>query len=174
MIGDSLNDIKAAKDAGVHAIGVSYGYGSLESLSSADYVIQSLSELPLLLNNPTQLLDRRNEPRRKVPTAYQEYIEIKVKIADEYIPIKLLDYSEHGIKIECPVPFDPDTERLCTIGLPRSISKEIPMTLLIRHCTEKNEKYFIGTQIKEVGNELWFKVFNKTLEFIAEREGILY
>lgn len=47
MIGDSINDIRAARAAGVRAVGLSYGYNHGEPIEYAnpDLVVSSLSEL---------------------------------------------------------------------------------------------------------------------------------
>jgi len=52
MVGDSINDIAAGKAAGMVTIGCTFGYGDLEEIGDADYLIDSLPELlelPLLL-----------------------------------------------------------------------------------------------------------------------------
>lgn len=51
-VGDGVSDMLAGKAAGVHAvIGITQGFGSREALEAngADYIIDSLSELPSLL-----------------------------------------------------------------------------------------------------------------------------
>ncbi len=52
MIGDSLNDIHAAKAAGTLSCGVAYGFGSAEELRSADpdFLIESSHELMTLFS----------------------------------------------------------------------------------------------------------------------------
>jgi len=51
MLGDSVNDVQAARAAGFHIICVSYGYNHGEDIRDAqpDAVIDSFSELPQLL-----------------------------------------------------------------------------------------------------------------------------
>jgi phosphoglycolate phosphatase len=52
MVGDSINDIAAGKAAGMITIGCTFGYGDMEEIGDADYLIDSLPELlelPLLL-----------------------------------------------------------------------------------------------------------------------------
>lgn len=51
MVGDSLSDIRAARQAGVKSIAVSWGHQSLEMLIRAapDYLVHSPQELPELL-----------------------------------------------------------------------------------------------------------------------------
>jgi len=45
IVGDSMNDILAGKNAGVATVGCSYGYGNASELADADYHIASLPEL---------------------------------------------------------------------------------------------------------------------------------
>ncbi|WP_133150260.1 HAD-IA family hydrolase, partial [Vibrio breoganii] len=51
MIGDSKNDILAAKNAGVMSVALPYGYNHGEPIeqSNPDHLIQDLSQLPELL-----------------------------------------------------------------------------------------------------------------------------
>ena len=50
LVGDSRYDIEAGKGAGVTTVGVTYGYGALEQIEGADYVIDSFATLPGLLD----------------------------------------------------------------------------------------------------------------------------
>jgi phosphoglycolate phosphatase len=45
MVGDSINDMKAGKAAGVFTIGCDYGYGAREELELADVIVGSFPEL---------------------------------------------------------------------------------------------------------------------------------
>ena len=49
MIGDSLNDIRAAQGAGIAAIAITHGYGADMTQSGADATISGFSDLPLTL-----------------------------------------------------------------------------------------------------------------------------
>ena len=51
MVGDRMHDIRAARQNGMAAAGVTYGYGTQEELIAAepDYMIHSLAELPALM-----------------------------------------------------------------------------------------------------------------------------
>jgi phosphoglycolate phosphatase len=50
MVGDSKFDVEAGKRAGVKTIAVTYGYGEKRDLLEADYVIDSIDALPLILD----------------------------------------------------------------------------------------------------------------------------
>ena len=51
MVGDSANDVRAARSAGFRAVAVSYGYGDALELATAgpDVVLESLMQLPAWL-----------------------------------------------------------------------------------------------------------------------------
>ncbi|HEX8960494.1 MAG TPA: HAD-IA family hydrolase [Geobacteraceae bacterium] len=45
MVGDSINDVAAGKGAGVITVGCAYGYGDVDELAGADFLVTALSEL---------------------------------------------------------------------------------------------------------------------------------
>ncbi len=45
MIGDAATDISAAKEVGISAVGVSWGYSPASTLSNADFIANSVDEL---------------------------------------------------------------------------------------------------------------------------------
>lgn len=51
MVGDSELDIAAGKGAGVRTVGVTYGYRDRSYLSSADVIIDSIDELPAIIES---------------------------------------------------------------------------------------------------------------------------
>lgn len=50
MVGDSINDIKAGKSAGVLTIGCEFGYGTAAELADADRTVATLSQVVALLS----------------------------------------------------------------------------------------------------------------------------
>lgn len=56
MVGDSMTDVEAARRAGLGVVGVPYGYnhGDAEFWTAPDVMIQSLGELPALLEGNKQ------------------------------------------------------------------------------------------------------------------------
>jgi phosphoglycolate phosphatase len=55
MVGDSINDMRAGKAAGVFTIGCSYGYGSREELELADCIVSSFPELLQTLDQQAEV-----------------------------------------------------------------------------------------------------------------------
>jgi phosphoglycolate phosphatase len=51
MVGDRAQDINGARRNGLHAVGVTYGFGTVEELTAAapDHLVHCLSEIPALL-----------------------------------------------------------------------------------------------------------------------------
>lgn len=51
MVGDRAQDIDGARQNGLYAVGVTYGFGSMEELSAAgpDHLVRCASEIPALL-----------------------------------------------------------------------------------------------------------------------------
>jgi phosphoglycolate phosphatase-like HAD superfamily hydrolase len=50
MVGDSINDIRAGKSAGVLTIGCEFGYGTDDELKDADGIISSLPQVVQFLS----------------------------------------------------------------------------------------------------------------------------
>lgn len=50
MVGDSINDIKAGKSAGVLTIGCTFGYGTSDELKDADGTVSSLRQIVTFLS----------------------------------------------------------------------------------------------------------------------------
>jgi phosphoglycolate phosphatase len=53
MVGDRAQDINGARQNGLYAVAVTYGFGSLEELTAAgpDHLVDCASEIPALLPN---------------------------------------------------------------------------------------------------------------------------
>jgi phosphoglycolate phosphatase len=52
MVGDTAGDVDTGRRNAMSTVGVAYGYGSREELSSADVVCESAAELMGLLRGP--------------------------------------------------------------------------------------------------------------------------
>ena len=59
MVGDRYHDIAAAAENGILSVGCRYGYGDEQELAGADFIIESPSDLPMIISeledNPISL-----------------------------------------------------------------------------------------------------------------------
>ena len=62
MVGDSINDIRAGKDAGITTIGCTWGYGGPDELDDADYLAGSLAEVAEVLGEKSTPSPPRPSP----------------------------------------------------------------------------------------------------------------
>ncbi|MBN1857895.1 HAD hydrolase-like protein, partial [Candidatus Bipolaricaulota bacterium] len=51
MIGDRYHDLEAGRSTGCTVVAASYGYGSAEEMSSADYHLARIDDLPALVSS---------------------------------------------------------------------------------------------------------------------------
>lgn len=169
IVGDSNYDISAGKGAGIRTIAVTYGYKEKAELKDADYMINSLKELLPLLYESGDMPERRKEKRHPVPDIYQRYIGLKISVSEELIPVSLLDFSEHGIRLKSPIPFNIGDLIGCIISVPKSLTKDIAFKGRVRHYFEEDGYFIVGMNIEEVQDEVWFRIFKRVHDFISEK-----
>ncbi len=121
-------------------------------------------------------MERRKEKRHTVPELYREYVTFKIKYGSEFIDADLLDFSPFGIKIRVPSAIAADTTIDCFIGIPRSLTREVPFRTKVKYCIPdgRGGKYLVGTEIIETGNRIWLDLFLKIHDFIKERIGEIF
>ena len=116
----------------------------------------------------------RREQRHPVPTVYQRYIHLKVKIDDDFVPVILHNFSASGVLFENRAPFEMEASAGCLISIPRSLSREIAFDIRVIHCTKKNSTFFVGAAIERAADTTWFNVFREVHDFIMQRQGDVY
>lgn len=169
IVGDSNLDIEAGKKAGIKTVAVTYGYREKHQLVSADYMIDSLTGLINLLYETEDMLERRKEKRHPVPHIYQKYIGLRIKHNEDFLPVGLLDLSEHGVRIKSPVKFSAGSVIECIVSIPESLTKEVAFKAKIRHWLKEDDSFILGAEIEEVEDRVWFRVFRKVHDFISEK-----
>ncbi len=176
MIGDSSQDIEAGRRAGLRTVGCAYGFRGRAALSAADFVIDSIEELPGLLAAYEGPGERRKEERLRLPEPFREYLNATVRIGDEDVHVEVDELSEHGLRIFCPVPFDEGTKRTLRVSMPQSHQKEVGIEALIHHCSDASNStsFRAGGQVTHVDDELLYRVFKNTLSFITNRAGRVF
>ncbi len=174
MVGDSPYDVQAARAAGVASVAVTYGYRDRGLLQDADHVIEEFSELIPLLIRLKAIDEKRHEPRYRVPQVMEQYIDFLLLLKDGQLPAVLMDFSRHGIMFHSPVEIEPDSPCECELSMPRALSKAVRFSARVKHCEPYQDGYLCGAEVEEVHEEIWFRVFRKTMDFISERAGEVY
>lgn len=177
IVGDSIFDIEAGRNAGLRAsIAVTYGYGDIDSLSTADFLIDKPEDLFRIITEDIPQMARRTEKRYPIPSAGQEYVRLLVKSNGDYnrLPASILDFSRHGIRFESKVPFRSGERVTFRLSAPRSISREVEFTFDVIHAEEVSSRYIVGGRISEVSSELWFRVLKNVYDFIEKRKGEIF
>lgn len=77
MIGDREHDIIGANNAGIHSIGVTYGYGSYEELRkvNANFIVESISQLKDILIDRKSKVQIRLVTEKEAPIVHQLMLE---------------------------------------------------------------------------------------------------
>lgn len=174
MVGDSNYDIEAGKAAGLRTVGVTYGYRDRKVLTGADYLVDGLDELMRLFHSAGFLAEKRKEPRYDVPDIYRKYIDLEVTGRQGRLKAKLLELSGHGLRLAASERFEPGSAVECVLAAPRSLSREVAITVRVKHSERHGEDYVTGAEIERIHSEVWFKVFQHILRFISEREGEVF
>ena len=92
------------------------------------------------------------------------------------MPMELLDFSSYGVRMKSRMALPVDSAIQCLISAPKSLTKEIPFTIKIKHCIrdQSEEDYLIGAEIIQTSDKIWFDVFSKVHEFIKKRVGDIF
>jgi phosphoglycolate phosphatase len=174
MVGDSNYDIEAGKAAGLRTVGVTYGYRDRKALSGADYLVDGLEELMHLFHSAGFLDERRKERRYDVPDIYRKYIDVEVTGKQGRLRATLVELSGHGLRLAAAEHFEPGSSLECVLTSPRSLSREVAVTVRVRHSEKHGDEYVTGAEIERIHSEVWFKVFQQIVRFISEREGEVF
>lgn len=177
VVGDSTYDIDAGRGAGVKTVAVTYGYRPRAMLNNADFMIDKMEELLPLIYQRNLAREKRRESRHPVPDTYRQYIDLMIRPKDggAFERAMLLDISEHGMRIRSAERlFNPGEAYECRLSIPKSLSKEILIELLIKHVEEESGAFQAGAEIVKVDSDPWFRVFRNILEFIKERRGEVF
>lgn len=174
LVGDSDLDVEAGQAAGLATVAAAYGYRKRDALLRADHLIEDIGELVPLLRSKGYLEDRRREERFGVPEVFREYIEMRVTAEEGPVKAALLDLSGHGMKLSLPAPLRAGSAYECALSAPRSLTREVIVTIRVRYVERRGAECVAGAEIEKVHSELWFNVFKKILQFITERKGEVF
>ena len=113
----------------------------------------------------------RREKRYNVPDACRQYIKLRVKRGDEFVPAILGNFSRNGILFESPVPFSQGEHTACTISISLVLSHEISFDIEVRYCYADQVSHITGASIDTISDEIWFDAFVEVYDLIVLRQG---
>jgi hypothetical protein len=114
---------------------------------------------------------KRRENRYNVPDGYQQYIKLRVKSGNEFVPAILGNFSRSGILFECPLSFSKGMHTECVMAISLLFSREISFGIEVRYCYEDHGSYIMGASIDTISDGTWFDVFVEAHDFIVLRQG---
>ena len=120
-------------------------------------------------NSPA--VGKRREERYTVPDSCQQYIMLRVKSGNEFVPAILGNFSRSGILFECSVPFSKGMHTECVISISLLLSREISFGIEVKYCYSDKGSYIMGASIDTISDETWFDVFVEVHDFIVVRQG---
>jgi len=123
------------------------------------------------------MTERRNEERHVVSEMYREYFTFKARAgSNEFVPLKLLDFSGHGVRMKSQQGVSVNSNIECLIAAPKSFSKEILFVGRVKYCIQDEAEgdYLIGAEVVETDDPTGFELFSKVHHFIKERIGEIF
>ncbi len=123
------------------------------------------------------MAERRKEERLAVPEIYRKYVTFKARIGSrDFVPMKLLNFSQNGIRMKSPHGLLVDSDIECMIAAPKSLTKEILFVGRVKYCIQDEPEgdYLIGAEVVKTNDQMGFEVFTKVHNFIKERIGEIF
>lgn len=111
--------------------------------------------------------ERRAEARFPLPGIYRKYIGMTLYLSGASIEVELVDFSQRGMRFNCPVRLDMDSTVEGQLYTDHVIKKEVSFKLKVRHCKRAGESFSAGGRILEVSDAPSFNFFNNVFELLS-------
>ena len=118
-----------------------------------------------------EIVEKRREKRYDVSDACRQYIKLKVKNGDEFVPAVLGNFSRNGILFECPMLFSQGEHVECIISVSLLLSREVSFGIEIKYCYADHGSHISGASIDTISDEVWFDAFVEVHDFIVQRQS---
>ena len=118
-----------------------------------------------------EIAEKRREKRYDVSDACRQYIKMKVKSGNEFVPAVLGNISRNGILFECPVSFSQGEHVECIISISLLLAREISFGIEVKYCYADHGSHISGASIDTISDETWFDTFVEVHDFIVLRQG---
>jgi hypothetical protein len=114
---------------------------------------------------------QRKEPRYDVPDPCRQYLELRVKRDNGYVPAVIGNFSRNGILFECPSQFAIGDRTECVLKAHLADTWEVTFGIEVKYCYENNGSFIMGASIFAISKESWFDAFEELFDFIVVRQG---
>lgn len=114
---------------------------------------------------------KRRDERYDVPDACRQYIKLRVKSGNEFVPAVLGNFSRNGILFESPVSFSKGERAECIISVSLLVSREVSFGIEVKYCYADQGSYILGASIDTISDETWFDAFVEMHDLIVVRKG---
>jgi hypothetical protein len=112
--------------------------------------------------------EKRTEVRFPLPGIHQNYVGMKVKIVDSFVPVTIANFSPHGIQFTCPEPLVPDTVRDCILLSPQGTGREVFFRVKVKYCVRRGSECLVGVRTEDISDKVSFNFFKSVHDFIMQ------
>jgi len=130
-----------------------------------------IEKSPPAVGSQEAYAEKRREERYKVPDASKQYIKLRVKTVNGFVPAVLGNFSRSGILFECPVAFSRGDHTECAIAISLVLEREITFGIEVKYCYEDHGSFIMGAAIDTIADQNWFDAFVEVHELIVTRKG---
>lgn len=140
---------------------------TLHELTNWIKYLQVVKDISLLASvSEDRMSDRRRESRYPMPEIYQRHLKFLVAVPDMFIPVRLVNFSRHGLSFVIADELPVNSSHRCMISTAQTIKKEASFNIRIRHCAGHADEYLVGAEIEDISDGLSFDFFENIVSFI--------
>jgi hypothetical protein len=140
-------------------------------MKGREFMADKIDKSPPAARSQEEGADKRREKRYEVSRALQQYIKLRVKSGNEFVPAILGNFSRSGILFECPVPFRQGDRTECVMSISLRHSREISFSIEVKYCYADQGSHIMGASIDTISDERWFDSFVEAHDIIVLRQS---
>ncbi|MBI5076591.1 MAG: PilZ domain-containing protein [Nitrospirae bacterium] len=140
---------------------------ALNELTNWIKYLQVVKDIKLLAAvSEDRMSDRRRESRYPMPEIYQRHLKFQVAVSDLLIPVRLVNFSRHGLSLVIADKLSVDSSYRCMISTAQTIRKETSFNIRVRHCAGHADGFLVGAEIEDIADSLSFDFFENIVSFM--------
>jgi hypothetical protein len=130
-----------------------------------------IKKRPPAVGSQEAFAEKRREQRYGVPDASKQYVKLRVKTGNEFVPAVLGNFSRSGILFECPAAFSRGDRTQCILEISLVLEREITFSIEVKYCYEDHGSFIMGAAIDTIADQNWFDAFVEVHDLIVVRQG---